>query len=156
MSFKINKSNIQFLLSLLFMFSTVTLYAQNNFTKTSDIKQTFIMYYFHGHLRCTTCKNMEKWAKHVMRIKFKNELKQGTIKFQAINYETKENEHFLDKYMISNKHIILSKIESGEEKSWKELDKIWIMVQDRPIYETYIENEIKDFIKKPKANLKNK
>jgi len=91
---------------------------------------------------------MEKWAKYVMRKKIRNELKQGTITFQSINYETKENEHFLDKYMISNKHIILSKIESGEERSWKELDKIWIMVQDRTKYEAYIENEIKIFLKK--------
>jgi len=48
--------------------------------------------------------------------------------------------------MLSNKHIILSKSEYSKQEIWKELDKIWEMVQDKTKYQAYIEKEIKDFL----------
>ena len=105
------------------------------------------VYYFHGQFRCTTCNNMEKWTQEIVETIFKKELDKGVIKFQAINYETKENEHFNNKYMLSNKHIILSRNESGTETYSRELEKIWEKVRDKTKYETYIENEIRAFLK---------
>jgi hypothetical protein len=90
---------------------------------------------------------MEKWAKEVVNTEFKTELEKGIIKSQPINYATKENKGLTKKYSLSNKHVILSKTESEEEKSWKELDTIWEKVKDKAEYQAYIENEIKEFLK---------
>jgi hypothetical protein len=115
-------------------------------------KAVITVYYFHGQYRCMTCNNMEKWAEEVVSTKFKTELENGMIKFQPVNCDKKENEVFTRKYLLSNKHVILSKTESDKEKSWKELDKIWEMVGDKATYQVYIENEIKEFLKQKTVN----
>jgi len=138
--------NIQLSFILVVLFSTNVILGQDKAAEKNVASPTFIVYYFHNQYRCITCTNMKKWAKEAVETTFKKELAQGIIEFQAINYETKENQHFIDKYMLSNKHVILSRIESGNEKSWKELDKIWKMVRDKTKYQAYIENEINDFL----------
>lgn len=85
-----------------------------------------------------------------MKLRLKKEHEQGLIKFQAVNYEIEKNWSYFDKYLLSNKHIILARVESGKETSWKELDKIWEMGRDKTEYQAYIENEIHDFLK-PKS-----
>lgn len=95
---------------------------------------------------------METWTKEVVKIKFKKGLERGAIKYQAVNYELEKNWSFFDKYLLYDKHIILSRIESAKEKSWPEPDKIWIMVQKKELFHSYIEKEIRDFLTRKNDN----
>lgn len=144
--------NIQLSFILFVILSANVIYGQEKAAKKNTDSTVVVVYYFHGQFRCITCTNMEKWAQAVIETTFKKEHKQGLIKFQAVNYEIEKNWSYFDKYFLSDKHIILSRVESGKETSWIELEEIWDNVKSKALFKSYIEKEIRDFLTKKNEN----
>lgn len=114
--------------------------------ETPTIDKT-IVYYFHGDMRCMTCNKMEKYTKESIEASFEKELATANVEVQIINTDEKENKHFLTDYSLYTKSVVLSKIENGKEKKFKNLDQIWNLVRDEPAFKTYVKNETALFIK---------
>ena len=106
-----------------------------------------IAYYFHGNARCITCHKMEEYAKEAIEQNFPKELKEGRLVFKTVNVEEKENEHFINKYQLYTKSLIISQIEDSKETRYKNLTKIWECVRDKKQYFGYVTNEIRDYLK---------
>ena len=68
------------------------------------------------------------------------------IKFKSINVEDENNEYYIEKYQLYTKSLIISELINGEEKSWKNLDKIWILIGDEEKYIEYIKTELNNLI----------
>ena len=106
-----------------------------------------IAYYFHGSFRCTTCHNLEQYAKEAIENNFSGDLTNGTLVFKAVNIEEKGNEHFADDYQLYTKSIVLSLVKDSKEVKYKNLDKIWEYVRNKTKYMDYVKNEVNDFLK---------
>lgn len=106
-----------------------------------------IAYYFHGTARCLTCHKMEKYAKEAIENTFSDELENGTLIFKTVNVEEKDNEHFINKYQLYTKALVISQVENGEESRHKNLAKIWEYVRNKDRFFEYVTDEINDYLK---------
>jgi len=106
-----------------------------------------MVYYFHGSFRCPTCHKLEQYAKEAVETNFKGALGSGTLEYKTVNTDDKGNEHFLGDYQLFTKSVVLSMTKDGKEVKWKNLDKIWDLVQNKQKYMDYVKCEIEDFLK---------
>lgn len=106
-----------------------------------------VAYYFHGQMRCPTCHKLEQYSKEVIETNFKDALASGKLEFKVINVEDKGNEHYGKDYQLYTKSLILSLVKDGKEIKWKNMDKIWEYVGNKPRFIDYVKNGVADLLK---------
>ena len=106
-----------------------------------------IVYYFHGNMRCDTCRRIEAYAEAAIRSAFPEKLNRGELSWMAINIDEPENEHFVLDYELQARSLVLSGIAQDGRKRWKKLDKIWDLVGDKDEFSSYVRNEVEAFLK---------
>ncbi|MCP4710679.1 MAG: hypothetical protein GY869_18805, partial [Planctomycetes bacterium] len=72
---------------------------------------------------------------------FAEELKDGRLKWQAINVDESTNEHFVSDFELTAKSVVLVNQQDGKQASWKNLEKIWDLTGDKEKFVAYITNE---------------
>jgi len=87
-----------------------------------------IAYYFHSNTRCPTCRKIESYAHEAIETGFGAELESGNLKWKVVNYETAGNEHFAKDYEVIAPSVVLVEIRGGQQKQWKNLDRVWELV----------------------------
>lgn len=102
--------------------------------------------YFHGNKRCATCRKLEGYSDEALRVAFEEELRDSTLIWRTINYDQKENEHYLKDYSLYTKALILSRVKDGTEVEWKNLSKIWELVGNKDEYLKYVQEETRAFL----------
>jgi hypothetical protein len=115
-------------------------------TKQVETRQNaggkYVAYYFHPTARCESCLNLESFLKEMIQDKY---AKQG-FEFREVNIEDKENQHYRKDYALKFSSVIISKIESGKETNWKNLDSVWSYTENKEQFFKYSEREIDNFI----------
>ena len=106
----------------------------------------FVAYYFHGDRRCVTCRKLEAFSQEAIAAGFEKELKDSVLVWQAVNYDEKDNKHFIEDYKLYTKAVILSQVRNGKEVAFKNLDKIWQLVGDKDRYIAYVQEETRAFM----------
>jgi len=106
----------------------------------------FVAYYFHGEFRCKTCLAMERFAREAIAETFADELKQGAIEWQAINYDQPENAHYIKTYDLSASALVVAATVDGSPVYWRNLGLIWDLVGDEFAYKAYVINEIEEMM----------
>ena len=104
--------------------------------------------YLHGTLRCATCRKLEAYSEEALKTAFEEELNDSSLVWRTINYDEKENEHYLKDYSLYTKALILSRVKDGSELEWKNLSKIWELVGNKDEFLKYVQDETRDFINK--------
>jgi hypothetical protein len=132
---------------------SVPVLADDSAKQTQDVPKTpgrsFIVYYFYTNVRCPTCHKLENYTEEAVTGYFADLIKQGVIQYKGVNTDEKGNEHFLKDYELYTKSVIVSEIQDGQQKRWKNLDKIWERVGDKEKYLKYIQDEVKAYIENP-------
>lgn len=100
------------------------------------------VYYFHGNMRCKTCKKIEALTKKTLEEGFAAQLKDGSVELQVVNVDETENEHFVEDYQLATRSVVVSQIKQGKETKWRRLDKVWQLVHDEPAFSDYLRTEI--------------
>ncbi|MGX9726405.1 MAG: nitrophenyl compound nitroreductase subunit ArsF family protein [Candidatus Electronema sp. VV] len=100
------------------------------------------VYYFHGNLRCKTCKKIEALTKKTLEESFAAQLKDGSVELQVVNVDETENEHFVEDYELAVRSVVISQLKQGKEAKWRRLDKVWQLVHDEPAFSDYLRTEI--------------
>jgi len=106
-----------------------------------------VAYYFHGTMRCSTCRKLEQYSKEAVENYYKNELTSGKLEFKVINVEEKGNEHFVNDYRLYTKSLVLSLVKDGKEVKSRNLTKIWEYVGNKQRFYDYIKEEVANFLK---------
>ena len=83
-----------------------------------------------------------------LKTAFEEELNDSSLIWRVINYDEKENEHYLKDYSLYTKALILSRVKDGSELEWKNLSKIWELVGNKDEFLKYVQDETRDFINK--------
>jgi hypothetical protein len=104
-----------------------------------------IVYYFHAYQRCSSCLRIEELTHQAITTYFAAPLKNGWLEWRVINVEEKGNEHFIKDYKLYTKSVVLSEVKAGKELRWKNLDKIWELLNDEKLFKTYVRTEILAF-----------
>ncbi len=103
--------------------------------------------YFHGKKRCATCMRIEKFSDEALKEYFNDELKNGKIVWESIDYDEKGNEHYLDDYNMFNQTLIVFRYKDGKPAEWKSCEKIWELNGDREQFINYVKDEVGKYLK---------
>ena len=80
---------------------------QNNMVQVID---------FHGTHRCATCNAIEKKTKEALNEYFKKDLDNGTVTFQTINVDKKENLEISEEFEAFGTSLFLNIITDGKSE----------------------------------------
>lgn len=117
-----------------------------NENETKIIPEKIFAYYLHGDRRCATCRKLEAYSEEALREGFPEMLKDSTLVWGTINYDRKENEHYLKDYNLFTKALVLTRVRDGNEVEWKKLDRIWDLVNNKEKFLNYVQKETETFI----------
>ncbi len=105
-----------------------------------------IAYYFHRTQRCPTCLTIEEYAKQSIEEGFKDELADGLIEYKPVNIEKPGNEHFEEDYNLTAQALVLVRLQDGKAADWRNLPKVWEVVEDYGAFTQYVESEVTRFV----------
>lgn len=106
-----------------------------------------VVTYFHNTMRCPTCHKIEDLSNQAIQSGFSKELSSGKLIWRVINVDEPQNEHYNADYQLYTKSLIVSEVKNGKETRWKNLEKIWTLVGDEGQFESYVHDEVADWLK---------
>jgi len=116
--------------------------------KKADRK--IIVYYFHSNYRCSNCYKIEQYSKEAVEIYFTAELKSGIIEYRIINYDQKENAHYIKDYGLYTKSLFVTLVENGREIKSKNLTGVWNYLYNKDEFYNYVKSEIDQYLSEAK------
>jgi hypothetical protein len=105
-----------------------------------------VAYYFHGTLRCASCKKIEAYTKEAIETGFPKQLKSGLLEWRMINTDLPENEHYVGDYQLFTKSLVIVDMKDGKQVAWKNLDKIWQLLGNEEYFVQYVQHEINGYL----------
>jgi hypothetical protein len=113
---------------------------------TSDQPHRVIAYYFHTSFRCTSCRTIEAYSREAVETAFAEELKDGRLIWKMVDFEEKGNEHFVEDYALFTKSLVLVNEVPGKSAEWKNLEKVWQLLHDKPAFLRYVQEETRAYL----------
>lgn len=104
-------------------------------------------YYFHATYRCKTCTTLEQYSRESIEENFKDQLANGTLRFNEVNFDEPENRHFLQDFGLTYRALVLVRYKDGKQVSFKNLEKIWQLVGSKADFVTYVKAEVEAYLK---------
>jgi hypothetical protein len=74
---------------------------------------------------------------------FAGELADGQMQWRVINIDDPQNKHFEDDYRLQAQSVVLSEVRTGKETRWKNLEKVWDLLDDDAGFVRYVQDEIR-------------
>lgn len=109
-------------------------------------QKALLVYYFHGEMRCPTCRKIENYSHEAVQAAFAEELAQDTLLWKVVNYEQPENSHFATEYEIVSPTVVLVRMVDGNAAEWRNLGRVWELVGDRDAFTEYIQTETRSML----------
>ena len=121
-------------------------------TAVADRRTTIqiITYYFHGTVRCETCLKIEQQARAAIEGRFPFELAEKRLVFKSVDYDKRENAHFLKDYKLQSPSLVVVRQKGGKDERWKLLDEIWEYVRNPLAFNEYVKGEVNKFLQEEK------
>ena len=117
--------------------------------ETTSEKATVIAYYFHGNMRCMTCKAIEAQASEAIKTGFPKALEEGRVEWRVVNVDEPGNEHYVMDFELTTRSVVLERVVNGESAECKNLDRVWELVKDKSAFREYIMNETRSYLEAP-------
>lgn len=105
-----------------------------------------IAYYFHTTYRCASCRAIEAYSREAIESAFAEQVKDGRILWKVVNIEVKGNEHFVKDFGLYTKAVVLVNEVRGKPAQWKNLEKVWQLLQDKPKFLKYVQDETRAYL----------
>ena len=123
--------------------------AVNAPAKIQVVKESrkLIVYYFHNSYRCPSCRKIEAFTAEAVNANFEKELKAGRMEYSVVNVDEKGNEHFTQDYQLYTKSVVIADTKNGKDTRWKNLPKVWELLSNKEKFQSYIRDEIKNYLK---------
>lgn len=105
-----------------------------------------VAYYFHGNMRCKTCRKIEAYSDEAITEGFTDELASGQLEWRVVNTDISENEHFVTDFELVTKSVVLAEYRDGKVFRFNNLSKVWKLVGDKDDFITYVRAETREFL----------
>jgi len=119
---------------------------QPTFVPPGVLPHRVIAYYFHTTYRCASCRSIEAYSREAIESAFADEIKSGRLVWRAVNIEVKGNEHFVKDYKLYTKSLVLVNEVRGRKTEWKNLEKVWQLLQDKEKFVHYVQDEARAYL----------
>ncbi len=105
-----------------------------------------VAFYFHGNVRCATCKKIEAYADEAVHQGFPEALQNGALEWRVVNIDEKENQHYIQDFQLVTRSVVLVEFDGETVVRWKNLDKVWQLVRSKDGFVQYVQDETRDFL----------
>jgi hypothetical protein len=105
--------------------------------------------YFHGNIRCVTCRKIEAYSREAVHDAFGPEIEAGKVEFRAVNVEEDANRHCIQDYQLVTRTLVVTEEVDGAVKRWAKLDNVWGLVGDRTAFFRYVQGGVRDYLETP-------
>ena len=112
------------------------------------LTHNIIAYYFHTTYRCYSCKKIESLSREAIKKGFPDDLKNGRLIWKPVNIDKPENNHFAKIYDLHTKSVIIVEVKNNRQIQWKNLDKVWHLLNNDNGFTQYIQEEVKEYLEK--------
>ncbi len=102
-----------------------------------------VVYFFHRTLRCPACQKIEWLAHQAVEDEFVSEMATGKLRWYPVNLDEPDQAHYADRYQLQFQSVVVSEIHGGKETSWKNLTKVWDLLDDDEVMRFYIRDEVR-------------
>jgi len=109
-------------------------------------RSDYVAYYFHGTRRCHTCRTIEAQAQEAISTRFAEQLRQGRLKWAAVNLEDIGNEHYASDYAVTGSSLVIAEVKGGRPVRFAKLEKVWQLVYQKPAFMDYVGAEVTAFL----------
>lgn len=106
-----------------------------------------VAYYFHGNMRCTTCKKIEALTTEAIETGFADDIKAGRMELKVVNVEEPENEHYIQDYQLASRSVVVARYEGEAQKDWKRLDEVWQLISDKDSFIRFVQEQAANLLK---------
>ena len=106
-----------------------------------------VVMYFHRTQRCPTCLKMGGYSEEAVKTGFAQEIKQGTVEFHYIDFQDEKNADLVKGYNVAGPTLIVARVAGNKAAETKNLTEIWRKVRDKAAFFTYVQSNVKDFMK---------
>jgi hypothetical protein len=118
---------------------------------TSATEQTagrkIVIYYLYVMPRCQTCLNIEAYSKEAIETAFGDELQNGTVEWHAYDTGMPEYEHYWCDFELETKSLVVVEMMDGKQVRWKNCERVWDLVEDKPAFLKYVQDEVRAYLK---------
>jgi hypothetical protein len=119
---------------------------ENNVHSDKELEHKVLVYYFHGNMRCLTCRKFEVYAHEALQTTFANELESGKLEWYLVNVDEPSNEHFIQDYGITTRSLVVVDVRNGRQREWKNLQRIWDLVENKREFLRYVREETQAYL----------
>jgi hypothetical protein len=105
-----------------------------------------IMTYFISGTRCESCQKIEALTKETAEKDFAEALAGGKLVFRVIDTGEPGHRHFIKDYQLTSKTVILSHRKDGRETGWKDMAKVWDLLDEAPAFHAYLGEQIRKYL----------
>jgi len=114
--------------------------------KATSMDDGLMVYYFHSNTRCDTCRAIQSQSHETVQSSFASQLDRGEMVWKVLNYEEAAGAELAEGFEIHMPSVVLARMESGQIKDWRRLDRVWALVSDKPAFAEYIRDEISQML----------
>ncbi len=104
-----------------------------------------IVYFFHGQKQCERCINAKAYAEAAVRAAYAEQLDDGRLKWQLVNYDEPENRHFKQKYDAPLPMVVVAKLDNGVDVKHKRLPLMLMKADDKQACLEYVTEGLQEF-----------
>ena len=105
-----------------------------------------VAFYFHGNVRCATCRKIEAYADEAIHSGFSGALDNGTLAWSVVNIDETEGKHFVEDFQLVTRSVVLAEYQDGKVVRFKNLDQVWQLVRDKDGFVEYVQDEANKFL----------
>lgn len=106
-----------------------------------------VAYYFHGNMRCMTCRTIEAYATEAIETGFPDALKDGRLEWRVVNVEEPGNGHYVQDFQLTTRSVVLERLADGKRQDWRNLQRVWELVRgDKEAFLRYIQDETMTYL----------
>lgn len=99
--------------------------------------------YFHGNIRCPTCRRIEQYAHEAIQSAFADQLQSGKVGWKVINYEEPGNRLYLWRYQLVAPSLVLVQLEGGREVKYENLMQVWELAGNPPAFFKFVQDHVR-------------
>jgi len=113
---------------------------------TTSTTDGVVAFYFHGNVRCATCRKIEAFTDEAIHSGFGKALENGSLAWSVVNVDDPLNKHFIEDFQLVTRSVVLAEYRDGNVVRWKNLNKVWLLVRDQDAFADYIRGETNAFL----------
>ncbi len=105
-----------------------------------------VVYYFHGDIRCPTCRAIESQTHEIVQNDFARQMEDDLITWKVLNYDKPAGADLAKQFDVHMANVVLVQMSGGEIRNWRRLDQVWALVGDKPAFAEFVRTEISQML----------